>query len=73
MSNVPKIFTPENIKRLRAMKAIGADRYVMAIAVGSKNVNSFSARASKLGIFKQQPDDIAAVAQPDEAVAEIAA
>jgi|HubBroStandDraft_2_1064218.scaffolds.fasta_scaffold2597712_1 hypothetical protein len=70
MSNVPKIFTPENIKRLRAMKAIGADRHVMALAVGSKNANSFSARASKLRIFREQPAD---ANQQDEAIAEAAA
>jgi hypothetical protein len=48
-----KIFTAENIERVRAMKAIGADRHVMALAIGAKTANSFSARASQLRIFKQ--------------------
>jgi hypothetical protein len=52
------------------MKAIGADRHVMALAVGSKNANSFSARASKLRIFREQPAD---ANQQDEAIAEAAA
>jgi hypothetical protein len=51
-----KIFTAENIERLRAMKAIGASRHVMALAIGAKTANSFSARASKLGIFKQSDE-----------------
>jgi hypothetical protein len=53
-----KIYTPENIERLRAMKAIGADRHVMALAIGAKTANSFSARASQLGIFHKQADEV---------------
>jgi hypothetical protein len=60
MSKTAKIFSDENIRRLRAMKAIGADRHMMALAVGSKTANSFSARASQLGIFREQPAEVVA-------------
>ena len=53
-----KIFTAENIARLRAMKAIGATSPVMALAVGSKNDASFRARASQLGIFRKQTAEV---------------
>ncbi len=53
-----KIFTSENIERLRAMKAMGATTPIMALAIGAKSANSFRSRASQLGIFRKRPGDI---------------
>jgi hypothetical protein len=58
-----KIFTDENIARLRAMKALGATSPMMALAIGSKNDASFRARACQLGIFREQPVEIVADAE----------
>jgi hypothetical protein len=55
-----KIFTDENIARVRAMRAIGATTPMMALAIGSKSDASFRARASQLGIFREQPTEVVA-------------
>jgi hypothetical protein len=65
MKKTAKIFTTENIKRLRLMKLAGADRTIMAIAVGAKNANAFASRASQLGVFRQQPVEVAAAQDHD--------
>lgn len=60
MRKTRKIFTPEAIVRIRKMKQAGADDVVMALAVGSKNVNSFRSRTCQLGVFREQPAEDAA-------------
>ena len=53
MTGIVKVFTPEAIRLVKAMKANGASFAVMAAAIGC-SVGSLRARASQLGFFRDQ-------------------